>query len=151
MTFFHNPPPPSLPPSISPQIVPQMTTPGTGGVMPSLSPSTTATSLRLARPSSPDPCTPGYHSLTCLTAEFSCTTCRIQIIWVSWSQFEELDVSKLIKQTRKQNNKHNTELQRTDPAQKSQANSVPGDKFSHLMFEMIFFYHFHRFSWEKIH
>ena len=36
------------------------------------------------------------------------------------------------------------------PAQKSQASSVSGDKFSHLMFEMIF-YHLHRFSWEKIH
>ena len=36
------------------------------------------------------------------------------------------------------------------PAQKPRANSVPGDIFSHLMFEMNF-YHFHRFSWEKIH
>ena len=36
------------------------------------------------------------------------------------------------------------------PAQKSRANSVPGDIFSHLMFEMNL-YHFHRFSWEKIH
>ena len=40
------------------------------------------------------------------------------------------------------------------PAQKSfdksQANSVLGDIFSHLMFEMNF-YRFHRFSWEKIH
>ena len=34
------------------------------------------------------------------------------------------------------------------PAQKSRANSVPGDIFSHLMFEM-YLYHFHRFSWEK--
>ena len=34
------------------------------------------------------------------------------------------------------------------PAQKLQANSVPRDIFSHLMFE-INFYYFHRFSWEK--
>ena len=34
------------------------------------------------------------------------------------------------------------------PAQKSRANSVPGAIFSHLMFEMNFYY-FHRFSWEK--
>ena len=36
------------------------------------------------------------------------------------------------------------------PTQKSWVNSVPGAIFSHLMFEM-HFYHFHRFSWEKIH
>ena len=39
---------------------------------------------------------------------------------------------------------------RAIPAQKSRANSVPGAIFSHLMFEMNFYY-FHRFSWEKIH
>ena len=36
------------------------------------------------------------------------------------------------------------------PAQRSRENSLPGAIFSHIMFEMNF-YHFHSFSWEKIH
>ena len=47
-------------------------------------------------------------------------------------------------------NKHNAELQRTDPGTKVTGELVPGDIFSHLMFEMNL-YHFHRFSWEKVH
>ena len=37
-----------------------------------------------------------------------------------------------------------------DRSRQKRANSVPGDIFSHLMFEMNL-HHFHCFSWEKIH
>ena len=47
-------------------------------------------------------------------------------------------------------NKHNAELQRTDPGTKVTGEFSTRDIFSHLMFEMNL-YHFHRFSWEKIH
>ena len=46
--------------------------------------------------------------------------------------------------------KHNAELQRTDPGTKVTGEFSTRDIFSHLMFEMNL-YHFHRFSWEKIH
>ena len=47
-------------------------------------------------------------------------------------------------------NKHNAELQRPIPAQKSRGNSVLGVVFSHTMPKMDFHYS-HRFSWEKTH
>ena len=67
-----------------------------------------------------------------------------------------MDISIITKNTlkkynNKQNeNKHNAELLRTNPVTRVTVNSAPGAIFSHLMFEMNC-YHFHRFSWEKIH